>query len=118
WAADVIFIHDDDLNIYWMSDPETRHSQAILQDERVAGTITASTKAGEKNLGIQFSGVAKKIDGPRYDLAKKHLQKRSHPEPKEEDDVLDGDSWYILTPSKIDLIDELNQGFEKKSLNL
>ncbi|OHB08652.1 MAG: hypothetical protein A3I19_01230 [Candidatus Zambryskibacteria bacterium RIFCSPLOWO2_02_FULL_38_13] len=118
WVADVIFIFDENLNIYWMSDPDVRHSKAILNNENVAGTITASTKSKELNLGIQFSGVAKKIDGQRYDLALKHLKKRNHPEPKETDDVLEGDSWYQLTPIKIDLVDEKNQGYDKKSLEL
>ena len=118
WVSDVIFIYDDNLNIYWMSYPDVRHSQAILKNSRVAGTITNTTKFGEKNLGIQFSGIAEKIDGQRYDLAVKHLTKRNNPRPEENDDVLQGDSWYVLTPTKIELIDEENFGFEKKSLEL
>ncbi len=118
WVSDVLFIFDNDLNIYWMSDPDVRHSQAILQNSEVAGTITFSTKSKEPNLGIQFSGQASKIDGPRYDLAIKHFKKRGRPEPKESDDVLEGDSWYILSPSTIDLIDEEQFGYNKKSFTL
>ena len=118
WVADVVFIYDEDLTLYWMSDPEVRHSKAILINPQVAGTITISNKSKEPNLGIQFSGTAEKIDGPRYDLAKKHLKKRSHPEPAEEDDVLDGDSWYVLKPNRIDLIDESAWGYDKKTLEL
>ena len=118
WVSDVIFIYDNDFNIYWMSDPDVRHSEALAKNNLVAGTITLTTKTGEKNLGIQFSGIAKKIDGARYDLAVKHLAKRNRPKPKESDDVLEGDSWYILTPNKIELIDEESFGFEKKSLPL
>ena len=101
-----------------MSDPDVRHSQALLKNNQVAGTITLSTESKEKNLGIQFSGIAKKIDGPQYDLALKHLAKRSKPKPKESDDVLGGDSWYILIPNKIELIDEEHFGFDKKTLDL
>lgn len=114
WVADVIYIHDDGLNLYWMSDPQTRHSKAISQNNSVAGTITVSNKSQEKNLGIQFSGFAEKIEGARFDLAKKHFAKRAHPEPKETDNVLDGDSWYVLKLTKIHLIDEENFGFEKQ----
>ena len=116
WVSDVIFVYDDDLNVYWMSDPDVRHSQAISKNTSVAGTITYTTKANEHNLGIQFSGIAKKIDGTRYDLAVKHSTKRNHPEPKESDDFLQGDSWYMLTPNKIELIDEENFGFKKQSV--
>ncbi len=118
WVSDVIFIFDDDLHIYWMSDPDVRHSQAILKNPQIAGTITATVKAGEKNFGIQFSGNAEKIEGPRYDLACKHLEKRGHPKPKEDEDVLQGDSWYMITPNKMELIDEENFGFEKQNIIL
>lgn len=117
WVSDVIYIYDEDLNIYWMSDPDVRHSQAILKNPKVAGTITVSGK-GENNLGLQFEGIANKIAGHRFDLAKKHYAKRNKSEPKETDDVLQGDSWYILRPSKIELIAEEHFGFEKKLLEL
>ncbi len=117
WVSDVIYIFDDDLNIYWMSDPEARHSKAIIKQNKVAGTITVSNR-GENNLGLQFEGIAEKIDGERYDLAKKHYSKRRKPEPKETDDVLDGDSWYMLKPSKIELINEKLFGFNKQILEL
>lgn len=118
WVADLIYIFDKDLNIYWMSRPETRHSKAIEGDPRVAGSITVSNKSKEPNLGIQFSGTASKIDGPRFDLAKEHMKKRGHPEPKEQDDVLKGASWYVVKPKRIDLIDEENLGFKKMSVDL
>lgn len=117
WVCDVIYIHDDDLNIYWMSDSDVRHSQAIIKNSRVAGSITVSGR-GEDNLGIQFEGIAGKIDGDRYDLALKHYKKRSKPTPEETDDVLRGDSWYILKPKKIELICEKLFGFDKKKFDL
>jgi len=118
WVSDLVYIFDDDLNIYWMSDPEVRHSKAILENAQVAGSITISNKSKEPNLGLQFTGKAEKIDGSRYDLAIKHRTKRGYPEPKETDDVLQSDSWYVLRPDKIELIDEENYGYDKKSLDL
>ncbi len=117
WVADVIYIHDDELHIYWMSDPDVRHSQALLKNNKVAGTITVSG-ADEHNTGIQFEGYAEKIEGLRFDLTKKHFIKRNKPEPKESDDVLQGDSWYVLKPEKIELIYEKLFGFEKQKLEL
>ena len=117
WVSDVIYIYDDELNIYWMSDPEVRHSQAVIKNPRVAGTITVSGK-GEDNLGIQFEGTVEKIDGARRDLALKHYAKRGKSIPKETDDVLQGDSWYILKPKKIELIYEKLFGFDKKNIDL
>ena len=117
WVADVIYVYDEEMNIYWMSDPETRHSQAIEQNNKVAGTITASGQ-GEDNLGIQFEGVAKKIEGERYDLALKHFAKRKKSQPKETDDILQGDLCYLLKPKKIGLICEKLFGFERQDVKL
>jgi|SRR3989344_3916204 len=117
WVCDVIYVHDDSMNIYWMSDPDVRHSQAIRKDNKVAGTITVSG-AGEDNFGIQFEGVAEKIAGSRHDLALKHYAKRKKAAPKESDDVLGSDSWYILRLAKIELICEKLFGLEKQKLEL
>lgn len=113
WVSDVIYVYDEDLNIYWMSDPDVRHSKAIGKTNPVAASITISDR-GENNLGVQLEGVAEKIDGARHDLAVKHYQKRNKPVPGESDDVLEGDSWYIIRPRKIDLINEKLFGFKKQ----
>src|SRR3989344_7265016 len=112
WVADVIFIYNDEFKLYWMSNPDARHAQAIVKDNQVAGTVTMSTKSKEPNFGIQFAGVAKKIGGSRHDLAVKHYAKRGRRTPAETDDVLGGDSWYELTLTKLRLIDEANFGYE------
>jgi uncharacterized protein YhbP (UPF0306 family) len=117
WVSDVIYIFDEDLNMYWMSDPDARHSQAVLKNNKIAGTITISAQ-GEDNLGIQFEGIAEKIGGARYDLAIKHFAKRKKPIPAETEDVLQGDSWYMLKPKKIELICERLFDFEKQKLEL
>ncbi len=113
WVSDVIYIFDENLNIYWMSDPSARHSQAVIKNPQMAGTITVSAQ-GEDNLGIQFEGIAEKIEGARYDLAIKHFAKRKKPQPAETEDILQGDSWYVLKPKKIELICERLFGFEKQ----
>lgn len=117
WVSDVIYVYDDDLTLFWMSDPNVRHSKAIVANPQVAGTITISGQ-GENNLGIQFSGLAEKIDGSRFDLALKHYSKRKKIKPKENDDVLQEDSWYLLKPKKIELIHEKLFGFEKQRIEL
>ncbi len=117
WVADVIYVHDDDdFNIYWMSYPNVRHSQAILENPKVAGTITASEQSGEE-LGIQLEGIVEKIDGPRFDLALKFYSKRKKPAPKEADDILEGHSWYCLKPKRVELIHGKLFGFEKQKLS-
>lgn len=118
WVADVIFIYDDDLNIYWMSDPEARHSKAILLNNKIAGSITHSTKSKESNLGIQFEGNAEKLEGIQFKLLIKHLAKRGYPKPdiSQAAKLLDGDCWYKLTPTTTYLIDEENFGYDRQTL--
>ena len=120
WIADVIFIYDNEFNLYWMSDPEARHSEAILENNKVAGSITNSTKSRETNFGIQFEGIAEKLEGIQFKLLVKHLAKRGYPKPElsQASKVLDGDLWYKLKPTMIGLIDEKNFGYDRQDLNL
>ncbi len=118
WVADVIYIYDDDLNIYWMSYPRIRHSQAIEKNNKVAGSITVTCYAEKPELGIQFSGYAEKIDTLKHEVVVKYCLKNGNFVPEENEDVLEGRSWYVLRPSKIDLNDTENYGWDKRSLEL
>jgi hypothetical protein len=114
-VSDVNFVYDDDLNIYWMSEPGFRHSKAILKNNNVAGTITVNAPK-EDNFGIQFSGIAEKLERQRYDLIKKYCQKKGRPDPVEGEDWLEGYSWYVLKPNKIELICEKYFAYNKQIL--
>lgn len=118
WVSDVIFVNEG-FKIYWISSESARHSKAIEKNPKVAATITLSNKSGEKNIGIQIMGTAKKIEGDVFELAKKHRIKRGKPAPTKAGEILDPDEfWYELTPTKIDIINEPLWGFDKKSLEL
>lgn len=117
WVSDVIFVFDDQFNLYWISEEDTRHSLAIVKNERVAAAITLSNKSGEPNIGLQIAGNASKIDGGNLGLSKKHYAKRNKPEPNK--DVLDeGESWYKISPNLIEIIYEPLFGFNKKQVKL
>jgi uncharacterized protein YhbP (UPF0306 family) len=120
WVADVVYVYDDDFSIYWMSSPDVRHSKAVINNGQAAGSITVSNKSKESNLGIQFSGKAQRLTGIQFELLAKHLAKRGYPAPElsQAKKLLDGDRWYKLIPAKIDLIDEENQGWDKKTIEL
>ncbi len=116
WVSDVIYVYDESFNLYWISDPNTRHSKAILSNSNVALTITVSNKSKESNEGLQIAGVAEKLEGRQYELAKKHWQKRGKEPPQEKEEYLEGESWYKITPTLVDVINESLWGFDKKSL--
>lgn len=116
WASDVIYLHDEQFNLYWLSDPTVRHSQAIHKNQQAAGTITLSTKQGEDNIGLQFTGIVQQLPGTDMSLATAHRKKRGKPAPLRDGEVEDGDAWYKLTPTKIQIIYEPLWGFEKKTI--
>lgn len=120
WVADVIFIHDSDLNIYWISDADTRHSRAIERTGHISGSITQSVGPGTLDLGIQFEGTAERMEGVQFSLLVRHLRKRGHKKPKLEEaaKILDGDLWYHCKPTKLYLIDEEHFGYDRQEVPL
>lgn len=117
WVSDLVFVYDDNFNIYWLSLPDTRHSQAIEKNPQVSASVTISYKQGEDNIGLQLEGFARKIEGDILEIATKHLLKRKKPAPKKEGEIFEANqSWYKLKPTKIQIIYEPLWGFEKKDL--
>lgn len=76
WVSDVVYVHDDDFNLYWLSMPNTRHSIAIDTNSNAAASITTSNNQGEDNIGLQIAGTAYKVQGNLIAIAKKSLEKR------------------------------------------
>jgi uncharacterized protein YhbP (UPF0306 family) len=103
WVADVGYVFDDELNLYWQSEVEVRHSKAIWEEPKVAATITVSGP-NEKSHGVQISGVAEKIEGGNMELQKKFAKKKGKPIPIDLDPMTGTRSWYVLKPKMIELI--------------
>lgn len=62
WVYEVHFAYDDDLNLYWVSDQTRRHSQELLQNNRVSGNIVTQHHLGQAARGVAFEGVAGIVD--------------------------------------------------------
>ncbi len=115
WVSDVVFVSDG-LNLYWLSKLDTRHSKAILENPQVAATVTISNE-GESNVGLQIAGLAEKMDIEDLGVATKHAVRRKKNPPSEgEKLVKEGESWYKLTPAKVEIIYEPKWGYTKKVL--
>jgi uncharacterized protein YhbP (UPF0306 family) len=56
-VADVYFVSDDDLNLYFYSDPASRHSRNIQRDPRVAATARIESMDWHEIRGIQLEGI-------------------------------------------------------------
>lgn len=64
WVATVYFVTDKDLNLYFVSSPQSKHCQDIDKNNKVACAIADShiPNSGEK-VGIQLQGIASQIKG-------------------------------------------------------
>ena len=59
WAAAVFYASDADLNLYFVTDPGTRHGGNLRDDARVAGAIHADISNWKDVRGLQLEGTAR-----------------------------------------------------------
>lgn len=63
WIANVYYVHDDELNIYFLSKHGREHCQSIESDNRVTVAIADSHQPIYKpQKGLQISGTAESIN--------------------------------------------------------
>lgn len=62
WVCEVHFAYDNELNIYWRSKTDRRHSQEIATNPYVAGNIVKQHDVGEYPNAIYFEGTAELVD--------------------------------------------------------
>lgn len=63
WACTVHLASDDQLNLYWVSMQNTRHSQELRAHSKVAGTVVLPQAHDAPVRGLQFEGIAEELDG-------------------------------------------------------
>lgn len=82
WVCNVHYYSDKDLNIYWISTPDRRHSLEIAKNPKVAAVIKVHENTPEEEyvIGISIEGTAELL-GASVDPAvvdgygKKHAKK-------------------------------------------
>lgn len=63
WPAIVYFLHDQDLNLYFVSHPDDYHSKNIEINPKVACTIYDSTQPNwAQKKGIQLNGTVEVVN--------------------------------------------------------
>lgn len=118
WCCDMIFVWDDDFNMYWLSSPDARHSKEIEQNSKVGATVTLVDQDGKgKSLQIEGEGFVIEDDKRRFE-ADKNFKDRHHmtglltlEQALEETKKL---NLYQLKPTKIFLTHEPKFGRERK----
>lgn len=64
WVCNVWFAADNDLNIYWFSATNRRHSQEVMKDPHVAAAICLPQTPSDAPRGIQLEGTAELLTEP------------------------------------------------------
>lgn len=112
WVCTVHYAFDDELNLYWISKPSTRHSQEVQENEKVAGAIVLPHALGDKVRGLQIEGTATAVTDPdEIRTALNHYSRRFGMSEERVNAIVngtDGHNCYKLSPSLLVLFDTLN----------
>src|SRR5688572_7268966 len=61
WVCSVWFAADEELNIYWFSSVNRRHSEELKGNSKVAGAFALPHDPEDPPRGLQFQGVAEEL---------------------------------------------------------
>jgi uncharacterized protein YhbP (UPF0306 family) len=62
WCANCFYVFEEaTMSLYIMTDDKARHTQALMAQAEMAGTVADQTKNIAQIQGIQFTGVATRV---------------------------------------------------------
>lgn len=110
WAAAVFYAHDD-LKLYFLSAPSTRHAQHLAADPRAAATIQRDYNDWPGIRGLQLAGTVRAV-AAEDEARVRALYQRRYPligggagVPRKILEALNKIRWYEFAPDDIHLID-------------
>jgi hypothetical protein len=65
WAAGLFYVSEE-FDLYWLSNPESRHSRNLAYEPRVAVTIHEDYRDWRIIQGLQMEGSAREIGPPEW----------------------------------------------------
>jgi hypothetical protein len=65
WNSPVYSVHDDELNVYWVSDKQNQHSQNIRQNPHVFIVFYDSTVLPGQGEGVYLRAIASELSDPK-----------------------------------------------------
>ena len=110
WAAAVFYAHDE-LKLYFLSAPSTRHAENLAANPRVAATIQRDYADWPGIRGLQLEGTVREVAGEGQARVRALYQRR-YPligggagVPRKIMEALDRIRWYEFVPADVYLID-------------
>ena len=65
WATPLFYVSDEALDLYFLSDPATRHCRAIVKNPEVSAAIHGGSTTWSEITGLQLHGWAGALDHER-----------------------------------------------------
>lgn len=121
-AAAVFYAADDELGLYFLSSPESRHSRNLAREPRVAATIQDDGQNWREITGLQIEGTVVLVEGEdriagvvrlfagRFEFLRELLTNGDALGPPELEGPLASSRFYVLRPNWIRSIDN-KRGF-------
>jgi len=115
WVSPVFFVYDSEYNLYWISSKNTRHSQNIRENNRIAIVVFGTIPDSNKNDGVYFDAEAEELsDISKIEDAIKILNEKQQSDKymiTSIDEVSNHASWRIYkavlkeVSKRVDIID-------------
>jgi uncharacterized protein YhbP (UPF0306 family) len=109
WICTVHFAADQDMNLYWMSLRNRRHSQEVAAYANAAVTVV---KSEEDRQAIQMAGKAFELVGEEAKVADQVYAARFGSKPERLEEALHGGfedrAYYVFRPDEVVLFDVKN----------
>lgn len=103
--ANLFYVNDDALNLFWVSGEKSRHSQNLARVSRVAVTVCHETWDWRDIHGVQIEGEARRLIDPDETDRAWALFRDKFPFTAEFTDQIARSAFYTLKPRWIRLID-------------
>jgi uncharacterized protein YhbP (UPF0306 family) len=104
-AANVNFATDENLNLYWLSKPESAHSRHLEAQPRVAGSAYPSYRLPNRIRGVQLRGHAHELPDDQFNVIWKIYAAKFPYAHAFKNKVRNEDRFYQLSPDWLRLID-------------
>ena len=118
-----VFYAIDGFSLAWTSDPDSRHSAALMGDPRVAATIALDYDDFRLIRGLQVHGRASRLEGEQARRARELLRER-YPFLRALDHLPEAlraaaerAAYYRLDPESMTLIDNTRGFGDKRTLS-
>lgn len=108
WIATVFYTFDDNLHLYFLSDPSTLHCKQIAQNNKVAVAIANSSQNINKpKRGLQIYGIAEQLSSvEKVTQALKMWKQYLHVRDPKLTYKAVKNSMYRIAPKRIKLFDQ------------